>query len=376
MSFQNNSAPITNSGSICDNVGDNSNNTNSNNTNCHNTNISNTNIHFNGPQFILNLDGKPLDMSLSALIANAFVGDRKQKWTLKEHGEGKFALKSEHNNKFLGVNASQQIATTFKDQFQWDILQLGGGLYKLMTPTGLALGMGSSAALRSPDDKSTQVYILDATDENRDAIKKGEIPTRQPVTPIQPPDSCPPTPGGNLNVTINDFSNSGSATVADAIIALQKFLASDTAKNIVIFIGESQIWDKVNFFQPEQGVHLPSGLKGGPEKSGTHGNDEHLTDSLASKQSARRVRPPSGPEGWPENSGDQGNDEDLTYHPALASKQSERRVRPPSGLKGSAENSSDQGNDRDLTYSPASKGWEFYKTKDIERDLQEFADWM
>ncbi|KAF8217844.1 hypothetical protein K438DRAFT_1795742 [Mycena galopus ATCC 62051] len=63
-----------------------------------------------------------------------------------------------------------------------------------------------------------------------------------------------------------------------------------------------QIWDKDNFFQSEQGVRLPSGPKGGipgrggqgqtegsadrkePEKSGDQGNDEDLTDSLASKQ--------------------------------------------------------------------------------------------
>ncbi|KAJ7749276.1 hypothetical protein DFH07DRAFT_961786 [Mycena maculata] len=57
-----------------------------------------------------------------------------------------------------------------------------------------------------------------------------------------------------------------------------------------------QIWDKDNFFQSEQGVRLPSGSKGGPggipdrgdrnepEKSGDQGNDEDLTDSLASKQ--------------------------------------------------------------------------------------------
>ncbi|KAJ7848622.1 hypothetical protein B0H14DRAFT_3453031 [Mycena olivaceomarginata] len=45
-----------------------------------------------------------------------------------------------------------------------------------------------------------------------------------------------------------------------------------------------EIWDKDNFFQSEQGVRLPGGLKGGPEKSGDQGNDEDLTDSLATKQ--------------------------------------------------------------------------------------------
>ncbi|KAJ7476925.1 hypothetical protein B0H11DRAFT_1727141 [Mycena galericulata] len=45
-----------------------------------------------------------------------------------------------------------------------------------------------------------------------------------------------------------------------------------------------QIWDKDNFFRSEQGVRLPSGSKDEPEKSGDPGNDEALTDSLASKQ--------------------------------------------------------------------------------------------
>ena len=60
-----------------------------------------------------------------------------------------------------------------------------------MPDTGLALGLDSSVGLRPLNDESTQVHILDATPENRDAIKKGEIvTTRQPVTPIQQP-----TPG-------------------------------------------------------------------------------------------------------------------------------------------------------------------------------------
>jgi FAD/FMN-containing dehydrogenase len=52
-----------------------------------------------------------------------------------------------------------------------------------------------------------------------------------------------------------------------------------------------EIWDKDNFFRWDQGIRLPSGAPstgpGGPtlpEKSGDQGNDEGLTDSLASKQ--------------------------------------------------------------------------------------------
>jgi hypothetical protein len=52
-----------------------------------------------------------------------------------------------------------------------------------------------------------------------------------------------------------------------------------------------EIWDKDNFFQSKQGVSLPrgipnkgSGVRNEPEKSGDQGNDEDLTDSLASKQ--------------------------------------------------------------------------------------------
>jgi hypothetical protein len=52
-----------------------------------------------------------------------------------------------------------------------------------------------------------------------------------------------------------------------------------------------EIWDKDNFFQSEQGVRLPREIpqrgsdgRNEPEKSGDQGNDEDLTDSLASKQ--------------------------------------------------------------------------------------------
>jgi hypothetical protein len=47
-----------------------------------------------------------------------------------------------------------------------------------------------------------------------------------------------------------------------------------------------KIWDKDNFFQSQQGVGPPrdSGGRNEPEKSGDQGNDESLTDSLASKQ--------------------------------------------------------------------------------------------
>jgi hypothetical protein len=52
-----------------------------------------------------------------------------------------------------------------------------------------------------------------------------------------------------------------------------------------------EIWDKDNFFKWDQGIRLPSGIPGNgpdgqkePEKTGDQGNDEDLTDSLASKQ--------------------------------------------------------------------------------------------
>ena len=54
-----------------------------------------------------------------------------------------------------------------------------------------------------------------------------------------------------------------------------------------------EIWDKDNFFQWEQGIRLPGAIaipipgpgdQNEPEKSGDQGNDEDLTDSLASRQ--------------------------------------------------------------------------------------------
>ncbi|KAJ7260881.1 hypothetical protein B0H12DRAFT_1274617 [Mycena haematopus] len=45
-----------------------------------------------------------------------------------------------------------------------------------------------------------------------------------------------------------------------------------------------QIWHKNGFFQSEQGVSLPGSFEGGQEKPGDQGNDEQVTDSLASKQ--------------------------------------------------------------------------------------------
>ncbi|KAJ6479720.1 hypothetical protein C8R45DRAFT_933521 [Mycena sanguinolenta] len=287
--YRNVSAPINNSAPISDNVGDNSNNTNSNNTNdSHNTNIGNLNINF--------------------LMSNSFNGDFNQQWTLLDDGTGKYALKSVLNDNLLLQEEEIRSIGLYRKLMGLTIFTTS----RLIEPgTGLALELGSSAALRPPQDES-KVYILDTTPENENALKKGEFPikkgeipikkgespTRQPVTPSQPT-----TPAWNFNVTINDFSGSGpsgSVKVADAIKDLQKFLyvtivtiqamvscepsASDTAKNIVIFLGDFQIWNKNNFSQSDQGVRLPSGLKGGPEKSGDQGNAKDLIDSLASKQ--------------------------------------------------------------------------------------------
>ncbi|KAH8826564.1 hypothetical protein DL96DRAFT_1286290 [Flagelloscypha sp. PMI_526] len=156
------------------------------------------------------------------IVAYPFHGGTNQQWLLERDGTGQLALKSQTNGLFVGI---AQDNTTFIGQakpFYWNIVQ-EETCYKFLAPnTEFALSLGLTASLRPLTDTSTDVYILENTPENREAIKNREIiPTKQV-----------PTSGGSFSLVINDFSGLSSPLVAEAIKQLRELLGSGKTKNI------------------------------------------------------------------------------------------------------------------------------------------------
>ncbi|KAF8960981.1 hypothetical protein BDZ97DRAFT_1830751 [Flammula alnicola] len=98
----------------------------------------------------------------------------------------------------------------------------------------LGLSLSNSAILRPlSEDQGTQLFILENTPENQEAIKNGKF------VPWTSTKSQGFNAGTNINVTINDLAGAGNA--ANALKDLQDYFKSDGVKNIVISLGHHQV---------------------------------------------------------------------------------------------------------------------------------------
>ncbi|PPQ73198.1 hypothetical protein CVT26_014803 [Gymnopilus dilepis] len=239
----------------------------SHNSTSNSNNVNNTTINFYGPQFIVNSEGRALDLAASdKVISYPFHGGSNQRWTLADDGSGRFALKSEYNDSFVGVTDTKDGPTLIptRNPFYWTVSAKDGS-YKLVAPDiGVALGLGDSASLLPPTDKRTDVFVLEDTPENREAILKGQIkPIASPTEVLN--HASKTNSVINLNITINDFSGSAAGNLVAAFNQIKDFLTSDGAKNLVVFLG-----------QPQQGN----------SPAGSSNNNESMPNSAPNKVAA------------------------------------------------------------------------------------------
>ncbi|KAF5393128.1 hypothetical protein D9757_001227 [Collybiopsis confluens] len=149
-------------------------------------NTSNTSInYFYGPQYIVNPDGRTLDLTLSGntITSNPFYGGSNQMWLLENVGGNKFILRSLYNGSFVKADGPNLLPSSTPSHFE---LAKEGGGYKIIAPDiGLALGLGNNDAnLRPKTNKSTNLEVLEDNEENREKIK--ELTTTSNLPSIDP----------------------------------------------------------------------------------------------------------------------------------------------------------------------------------------------
>ncbi|KAF8970579.1 hypothetical protein BDZ97DRAFT_51308 [Flammula alnicola] len=203
--------------------------------------VNNTTINFYGPQFIVNSDGKSLDLDMTdkkSVISHPFHGGLNQQWLVQDDENGGVVLKSKYNGTYVAAKnpdlSLDGALVSTNDPFSWKISKDGSG-YKLAAPNSdLGLSLGNAAILS--EGQGTRLYILENTPENQAAIENGKLDPSSPTTMSST--SKRSDVGANINVIINDLSGS-----ENALKDLQNFITSDSVKNLVIYVGNHQAMD-------------------------------------------------------------------------------------------------------------------------------------
>ncbi|KAF8871742.1 hypothetical protein CPB84DRAFT_1800521 [Gymnopilus junonius] len=209
-------------------------------------NVNKTSFNFYGPQFIVNAEGRSLDLSLSdksEVISYPFHGGLNQQWLVQDDGNEGVTLMSNYNKSFVALGESRQGSSLVSSNqpFYWNIDKDDGGYKLTALHSDLVLSLGDVPALRlSSDAPGTRLYILENTPENKAAIKSGKIipPAAPSMTTTSDMARKSFSTGANINIIINDISGSGNA--ANALRGLQNFLESDGVKNLTICLGHHQ----------------------------------------------------------------------------------------------------------------------------------------
>ncbi|PPQ96186.1 hypothetical protein CVT26_004821 [Gymnopilus dilepis] len=203
--------------------------------------VNNVNISFTGPQIIVNSKGVSLDVG----------SDESKDYTRKYVSLGR------------GDKKEPSLMTS-EDPFPWKVSQSEEG-FKLGTPdSDLAISIGSTATVAPPADPNTQLYILEDTEANHDAIKNGTFikkrgaqqDEQEPADQLEGSGATnspandqgqgtpatnlsPVAKGSQINVTVNDLSGSGQAV--EMLRDIRNFFTSDGVKNLVICLGHHRL---------------------------------------------------------------------------------------------------------------------------------------